>query len=1058
MHSAATQKQQSMISLHNNVNEKLEQNSKLSMIDFQNNNSKRLDIKRFSIQDIKNDQQSITSQNLLKTSTRIDYLGGSIPSSPPRSRGSFLMSTRPVSTVLQSLQNSPINPKLQKFLDKNKIGLNYVSQNNYDTSRQPNRQILADQKDSQISLPLGSLTSRSNYNSVQSNTQRNNVQIGKPQTSQGTSRSKRRQITVTGTTPINNNFTTNLNFGTTQPLSSLKLGSFINSQNQTIQLKQQQIQDDYSRLFTSKSTARLSSMTETENIILKENYEILQRVQGFGDEGDIQGCQRANSLLKRFNSLKVKEDNKIQFRVASTKGKQIPLTICIKKQHEADDLIVYGSRFNKIPTHDNSEITSQQQKIKITGINEQMFSCENYYLGVYSQTGCQQFGLIYSFRKDIFYKPNWNLPKNEEGLVIKKKHNGDDDSLDGHGEHALSPEQIEWRRQREKIEARKNFKQYTMNKITKIMSEPGQYNKLMRKIDDIKQTRIQLIKKRGKLSDDLEVKILSRKVELMQAKEPGQTIEEFKRVKVIERREEIENENLKKKVFLINKQQFIGQFRETMLNEGKKIQKQRKFMKTWVDLMQMHKMVKIIAQVYNQNKQCHQLEIQRCLKALKISNKIKKFLKRKGTTIDKIHHSKIKSGITLSAMLFKETTDNSAKNVLFQFLHDKAKIKSMRNQFVRFYNRITSIQRSWREHLQICADRKTQIQQKFETIIETMRNRIIKAKGKNKKQYAAVLNLINFLDQNTKERVINEYVQELKLRHTIEIIKWYAQVNQKADLHVLQLTANTLSNQINQNNQRQIEIKSLPNLFPELTQQQLQTPSLIQQNSKQSLNLQNATTSIRNQYQQQSLPQDSSIPQKQFFSTKDPYLINNNGSSSNLQSQLSTVNKQQTLFVKRNQSSNNNLQIKTQNLNTNGIQEAKSGGGDSARKLKQSLQMLRKKNQMEAMSGGGIGSQRSLYSNSKQKPQGNQDDVLLKIDKILQSVGLQSNTSAQQYDQYNNLTPPQFKLDLDKDEQFVAMAYKALILQKERIKEQEDQQVIRELLLKQQLTQQTNLN
>eukprot|EP00347_Sterkiella_histriomuscorum_P011497 403372229 len=995
------------------------------MIDSQynHNNPKRLDIKRFSIQDIINDQQSNTSQNLLKTSTRIDYQGGSMPSSPARSRGSFLMSTRP------------------------------------------------------------------------RNTQRNNVQIGKPQTSQATSRSKRRQITVTGTTPMNNNFTTNLNFGCTQPLSSLKLGSFINSQNHTFQLKQQQIQDDYSRLFTSKSTARLSSMTETENIILKENYEILQRVQGFGDEGDIQGCQRANSLLKRFNSLKVKEDNKIQFRVASTKvsqivqlkerrytldplqeyqynlekhsciifiiptqGKQIPLTICIKKQHEADDLIVYGSRINKIPTHENSEITSQQQKIKITGINEQMFSCENYYLGVYSQTGCQQFGLIYSFRKDIFYKPNWNLPKNEEGLVIKKKHNGDDDSLDGHGEHALSPEQIEWRRQREKIEARKNFKQYTMNKITKIMSEPGQYNKLMRKIDDIKQTRIQLIKKRGKLSDDLEVKILSRKVELMQAKEPGQTIEEFKRVKVIERREEIEKENLKKKVFLINKQQFIGQFRETMLNEGKKIQKQRKFMKTWVDLMQMHKMVKIIAQVYNQNKQCHQLEIQRCLKALKISNKIKKFLKRKGTTIDKIHHSKIKSGITLSAMLFKETTDNSAKNVLFQFLHDKAKIKSMRNQFVRFYNRITSIQRSWREHLQICADRKTQIQQKFETIIETMRSRIIKAKGKNKKQYAAVLNLINFLDQKTKERVINEYVQELKLRHTIEIIKWYAQVNQKADLHVLQLTANTLSNQISQNNQRQIEIKSLPNLFPELNQQQLQTPSLIQQNSKQSLNLQNTTTSMRNQYQQQSLPQDSSIPQKQFFSTKDPYLINNNGSNSNLQSQLSTVNKQQTLFVKRNQSSNNNLQIKTQNLNTNSIQEAKSGGGDSARKLKQSLQMLRKKNQMEAMSGGGVGSQRNLYNNSKQKPQDNQDDVLLKIDKILQSVGLQSNTSAQQYDEYNNLTPPQFKLDLDKDEQFVAMAYRALILQKERIKEQEDQKIIRELLLKQQMTSQTNLN
>lgn len=99
---------------------------------------------------------------------------------------------------------------------------------------------------------------------------------------------------------------------------------------------------------------------------------------------------------------------------------------------------------------------------------------------------------------------------------------------DGH-DHAISPEQEAWRRQREKIEAKKNFKLYTKNKINKLMTEPGQFNKLMRKIEDIKESRIDTIKKRLQLGVDLESKIRSRKQELLKAKEPSQTIEEFRR-------------------------------------------------------------------------------------------------------------------------------------------------------------------------------------------------------------------------------------------------------------------------------------------------------------------------------------------------------------------------------------------------------------------------------------------------------------------------------------------------------------------------------------------------
>lgn len=50
------------------------------------------------------------------------------------------------------------------------------------------------------------------------------------------------------------------------------------------------------------------------------------------------------------------------------------------------------------------------------------------------------------------------------------------------------------------------------------MSEPGSFHKLMRKIEDIKESRIKEIKKRLRFSDNLEEQIKIRKEELMKAK------------------------------------------------------------------------------------------------------------------------------------------------------------------------------------------------------------------------------------------------------------------------------------------------------------------------------------------------------------------------------------------------------------------------------------------------------------------------------------------------------------------------------------------------------------
>ena len=41
------------------------------------------------------------------------------------------------------------------------------------------------------------------------------------------------------------------------------------------------------------------------------------------------------------------------------------------------------------------------------------------------------------------------------------------------------------------------------------------------------------------------------------------------------------------------------------------------------------------------------------------------------------------------------------------------------------------------------------------------------------------------MSEDTREMILDDHIQELKLKHTIEIIKWYASINSKVDFVVL---------------------------------------------------------------------------------------------------------------------------------------------------------------------------------------------------------------------------------------------------------------------------------
>ena len=173
-------------------------------------------------------------------------------------------------------------------------------------------------------------------------------------------------------------------------------------------------------------------------------------------------------------------------------------------------------------------------KFKLSGLNETVFSSKFLHLGFYSLTGCSLFGIIYSFKSDLFYKPNWGGQRNDDGSITKRRGGSHDnsnyDSDQNNDTKVISPELIEYRRIKEK---------------------------LLRKIDEIKDNRAQNFRRRLRMSNELESVIKQRKEELMSIKDPAQTVQEYRREQVLLRKEQNDMEIIKRKVFFVHKQKYV---------------------------------------------------------------------------------------------------------------------------------------------------------------------------------------------------------------------------------------------------------------------------------------------------------------------------------------------------------------------------------------------------------------------------------------------------------------------------------------------------------------------
>jgi len=151
----------------------------------------------------------------------------------------------------------------------------------------------------------------------------------------------------------------------------------------------------------------------------------------------------------------------------------------------------------------------------------------------------------------------------------------------------------------------------------------------------------------------------------------------------------------------------------------------------------------------------------------------------------------MRHAFSLSAWPHKEKLEQDSKPIIMIFLKDTAKIKSMKNSLLQYYNRVKNIQEAWKAHISKATERKNALLAALNNQIEEFLHQLVRARQKNKK-FSQFIKKIQFLSDKAKGKVVDDYLQACKLEHTIQLIRWYAIQNESLDQEALNASIHAL--------------------------------------------------------------------------------------------------------------------------------------------------------------------------------------------------------------------------------------------------------------------------
>eukprot|EP00347_Sterkiella_histriomuscorum_P015373 403357260 len=564
-----------------------------------------------------------------------------------------------------------------------------------------------------------------------------------------------------------------------------------------------------------RSLSSIAKMTETQNLALKNelsNLDFLcterdsvmsgarlqknvdpQLLMRETDKGFQILTARLNRVVYSLGTQKLDALQDYTFTLKPHSGmycyiythcRDTPLYMYVRKQFENSQLMVYYSRIHKNPDYENN----------------QGFS-------IFSDNGCT-FQISYSFKNEIpmrtYGSPsNKQYKKKKKTLDLVKKN-----PLD-FLEEENDPEQQQ--------ERKKHHHEYFKNKIEAIISDGRVLKQFMGKIKDIKEKRMKenfLKKQQTRDSQQKQImRILSSQQltqfdnlqsmqmwnnSTMQESRLGlnQTKLEFKIQQTLDRKVKIDEDNFKRKIFLLNKREYLRDVKDIESQKAQEQVTQLKRAKEWLKFKIIKTSMTILKIKFMEQKVIKMKEEKRRVSILRIQRIVRRMLQRRGKDFKARQHDQIKKSLCLEGILMNDTISSRASKVLYDVIKNSAERYYLKIKLIKFHMNIQKVQTCIKNYVQKKRGREFAIQQSYQDFmikLETInqQNQDLAGTSKKKsmisKKAPPPLTNLNSQSDSTKMKHLKFFMIYKEYQFMLDYIKWsvvYNKVMTRANLIV----------------------------------------------------------------------------------------------------------------------------------------------------------------------------------------------------------------------------------------------------------------------------------
>eukprot|EP00347_Sterkiella_histriomuscorum_P011162 403373515 len=424
---------------------------------------------------------------------------------------------------------------------------------------------------------------------------------------------------------------------------------------------------------------------------------------------------------------------------------------------------------------------------------------------------------------------------------------------------------------------KQKFKYY--RKIKDILNDSHECKRLQLEAKKIKNERR---KRNFVMKDSRNQKLSVILKQFISEKPPEQSIHDFKLEMVFNRKSQIEEDQFKKNLFLLNKQEILKDYKLKASKDAVKLKKDRKMCKQFLTLILQKQMLCGLFQEFQRQKEARLAYYTQKAYANRIIRFYRRYIKKKiGRDLQIRLQRQISLSLTTQGALWHSGVEDRTRDIVKKFLEAKRNLDNTLYSFHKFQKQVYVIQKQVRVVIKRDAEKMGLVGQRWEACLNELKNEYMMDTNQKDKLGTDMFRGLKLLGEESKKREITKFYKSAKSYYDQIYFNWRDLVKSYNQL-------GSLFNQSTQSNQQIDNIPSHANLT------HLNMNLIIQQTKESQLhqfsnssNLKNAQNSSQqnsgNQLRLQSQKSFIDILQsQQKLTSKTPLKIKFNAKQQNL--------------------------------------------------------------------------------------------------------------------------------------------------------------------------------